>query len=465
MSQLLILEILTPVCLALLCLLFSNDKIARIFTIASSIVTFVIPFFLESKIGTSYVAGSWPAQFGIEFKITHLNLLFLYIINTCTLSATIYRFFEPCNYLKSALFLLSQAGFLGILLSNDAFNIYVFLEISSLASYALIAMSENIGAVKSALNYLIVGTISATFYLLGVGFIYLFSGNLNISSISSRRAEYDYMPHLLKPALFFISCGLFGKLALVPLQSWLVQVYRYSTASLNAYLAGTSSKTNIYMLLFVTLTIFGHKNLDRYHFFDLLLIVGGIGSVWGGFKAFRAYEIRNVIAFSSISQIGTIVLAFSLNSIGGIASGIIQTISHAFAKPTLFMLENRALEQNFRGPERFFYFIGVATLVGFPPAIGFFAKWSIFVECLRAENYWAFGFMVMSSIFSILYGLRLFSFSFKTHEKSAGQVELSSSITSIIASGILVIAQIVPLFYYSALKEFLAQIGQTLLQN
>jgi multicomponent Na+:H+ antiporter subunit D len=213
----------------------------------------------------SYSIGSWPPPWGIEYRVDHLSAFVLLLVSVIAAVVLPYsrRSIEAeippeKHYLFYAMFTLCLAGLLGITITGDAFNVFVFLEIAALSSYVLIALGRDRRALIASYQYLIRGTIGATFFVIGVGLLYLLTGTLNLADMEQRLAEIrDSRPVLT--ALAFITVGLSLKLALFPLHQWLPNAYAYAPSAVSAFLAATATKVSIYVLVRFYFSVFGES--------------------------------------------------------------------------------------------------------------------------------------------------------------------------------------------------------------
>ena len=211
----------------------------------------------------SYAIGSWPPPWGIEYRVDAANALVALLVSAIALVVLPYarrsvsaEIGQERLYLFYALLMLCLAGLLGIAVTGDAFNLFVFLEISSLATYVLIALGRNRRALTAAYQYLILGTIGATLYVTGVGLLYLATGTLNLADMAARLADVpDKRP--LVAGLAFITAGVGLKLALFPLHAWLPNAYAYAPSAVSAFLAATATKVAVYVLMRVYFSVYG----------------------------------------------------------------------------------------------------------------------------------------------------------------------------------------------------------------
>ena len=202
----------------------------------------------------SYFLGSWPAPWGIEYRIDRANAYLALLVGVVAAAVSVYSprsvfaEIEPGRrYLFYTMYALCLAGLLGISVTGDAFNLFVFLEISSLSSYVLIALGRDRRALMAAYQYLIMGTIGATFYVIGVGMLYLETGTLNLADMAARLARVSE-PRPVLAALAFITVGVSLKLALFPLHLWLPNAYAYAPSVVTAFLAATALAPSVFRL-------------------------------------------------------------------------------------------------------------------------------------------------------------------------------------------------------------------------
>ena len=342
-----------------------------------------------------YEMGSWPAPYGIELAVDELSALLLLIVTAAStiallagrpsLRSDIEEQREPLFY---AAWLLALAGLSGIVVAADAFNIFVFMEISSLASYVLIAGGTDRRALPAVFKYLVMGTIGATFYLIGIGLIYMMTGTLNLADMETRMlAVSDLRPILV--AAGFITVGLALKAAIFPLHVWLPNAYTYAPNAVTVFLAACATKVSLYVLLRFDFFVFqqnlaGHDLQFAYFLMPLAVLAILLAS---GVSLFEQ-NLKRLLAYSSVAQIGYITLGASLVSVLGLTASIVHLFNHALAKGALF-LAVAALATRVAGL-RIGDLSGIAkrmpwtvaafvvaglSLIGVPGTAGFVSKW------------------------------------------------------------------------------------------
>lgn len=460
-TQLLPLEIILPLLAALLCTFQKKYYYSAVIALLVNTVCLLISLILLNNININdsvilYNMGNWSAHYGIELKLTNFNCIILVLVNFITLMSNLYGFYaipREISLNKISLFyscfLLAYSGLIGIIITNDIFNLYVFLEVSSLAIYTLVASASNGKAYSTAFNYLIIGTISATFYLIGVGFLYSITGTLNMGVLAEKMPSLIEYSRIAQVGIAFILSGVIIKAALFPLHGWLIKVYRDSNSFIVAFLAGTSTKVGLYILIKYIYLIFGSALWHNEIINNLFIILALSAILLGSVCAFLQTNIRVMLAYSSVSQIGYIILAafLTLGANAGLTSNLninnlnlvlLIIIVHSLAKTSLFMLSgylfhtegitnlinditnvtnNNGNEANIninnRESSRFnsassliasiCCLISGASLIGIPLTGGFIGKFSLLNATIISQNYLATLIVIISSVLTALY--------------------------------------------------------------
>ena len=269
-----VLMVATPLIAAPFCLLLRNRNLVRLFATAVAAcclwASLMLVGHLMSADGTplyakylSYEVASWAPPLGIELRVDALNAFILVILSGIATVVFPYGFATsglsgPAGkeHLFYAALLLCFCGLVGITVTGDAFNVFVFVEIASLSSYTLISLGESRRATMAAFAYLVMGTIGGTFILIGIGFMFALTGTLNMQEIVVR------LPAVIESstavvALAFLCLGTAIKLAVFPLYQWLPNAYTYAPAKVSAFLSATATKVSYYVLLRITFGFFG----------------------------------------------------------------------------------------------------------------------------------------------------------------------------------------------------------------
>ncbi|NOX51693.1 MAG: monovalent cation/H+ antiporter subunit D family protein [Gammaproteobacteria bacterium] len=349
-----------------------------------------------------YSMGAWPAPHGIALSVDAFSAILLLIVTGAStvallaarqiVNAEIEASRQPLFYTA---WLLALAGFVGILVSADAFNIFVFMEISSLASYVLIAGGSDRRALPAVFKYLVMGTIGATFYLIGIGLIYLMTGTLNLADMEVRIREVsDQKPILV--AAGFITIGLALKAAVFPLHLWLPNAYTYAPVPVTVFLAACSTKVSLYLLLRFDFFLFQPNLLNHNIQFSYFIMPLAILAILAASSlAMFERNLKRLLAYSSIAQVGYILLGASLVSLIGLTASVIHMFNHALAKAALFLcvacLATRCANlriDSLRGVAKQMpwtmaaFLLAGLSLIGVPGTAGFISKWYLITAAL-----------------------------------------------------------------------------------
>ena len=426
-----VLQVIVPLLAAPLCLVLRVPAVARVLVAVASWTSLTIAGSLLLQVrasGTiSYALGGWAAPYGIEYRIDLLSAYLLVLVNV--IGAVVFTFLpgQPASKISNrrethfyAALLLALAGLLGIVATGDAFNIFVFLEISSLAAYSLVALGKRRRALMAAYSYLIIGTIGGTFILLGIGFMYSMTGTLNLAELG------EALPTLtdtrtVRVAFAFLFVGVSIKLALFPLHQWLPNAYSEAPAAVSAFLAATSTKVSYYLLVRVVFTLFGAAFVfDSLHL-DRLLIPLSIAAMFSGsVAAIYQTNVKRLLAYSSVAQIGYMTLGLSFASVTGLTGGLVHLFNHAMMKGGLFLSvaciaarTGSARLEDFRGLGRRMPFsmisfvVGGLALIGIPGTVGFISKWYLVRAALEQGRFIVAFLIVASSLLAVAYVWRV----------------------------------------------------------
>lgn len=422
------LQIAIPLLAAPLCVLFRGRRLSWWITIITSFICLLIATSLLTLVKDGsvihYDIGGWAAPSGIEYYVDITDALILLLVSLVSTVVSWYalptvqqEIPREKHYLFFAGWLLCLTGLLGIAITGDAFNVFVFLEISSLSTYFLIALGTNRPhSFIAAFRYLIMGSIGASFILLGIGFLYAATGTLNMQDLSIRIPEVADSRTVIV-SFSFITIGLLIKTAVFPLHAWLPNAYQYSPSAVSSFLAGTATKVSLYMLI-----------RFMYHVFDVdysfgQMLLGGvllpaaiIGFLLMSLVAIFQTDIRRLLAYSSIAQIGYIVAAIAMMTHSGLSAALIHIFNHGLIKSALFMATGcmiyrlghakiASLPQLFSSmPFTVSAFVfGGISLVGIPLTAGFISKWQLISAAFERDWWWLAVLMLISSIMAVIY--------------------------------------------------------------
>jgi multicomponent Na+:H+ antiporter subunit D len=388
----------------------------------------------------SYAVGGWPPPWGIEMRVDTANafvLLAVSAISTLVLLFAKDSIQKEIHVSQHALFytahLLCLAGLSGILITGDAFNLFVFLEISSLATYTLVSLARDRQCLTAAFRYLVMGTIGATFILIGVGMLYMKTGTLNMMDLSERIHAYD-SSRTINTGLAFIMVGVSIKLALFPLHAWLPPAYTHAPSAVTAFLASTATKVAVYVMIRFIFTIFGAEHVFEDMSMDLILMVLAVVAILKcSYMATVQSNVKTVLAYSSVAQIGYMVLGISLVSVTGLMASMIHIFNHALMKGALFMAVGAVFYRVGSVEVRAFNGLGKQmpltmaafalaglSIIGVPLTVGFISKWYLVTAALE-QNHWIVAALVLAgSLLAVVYIGRVIEAAY-FHEPEAGR--------------------------------------------
>ena len=423
------LQVVIPLLAAPICLLLRHHATVRALAIGVTFVGFAISLLLIAQVQESghviYEFGGWPRPLGIEYAVDLTNAFVLVIVSM--IAAVILpigpghsQVPEGREYLFYAAFLLCLSGLLGVAITGDVFNIFVFLEITSLATYILIALGRDRRALMAAYTYLIVGTIGATFLLIGIGLLYQMTGTLNIADLALRLEDVKETRTVIV-AFGFVMVGISIKLAVLPLHQWLPNAYSFAPPVVSAFLAATATKVAYYLMLRFSFTIFGAAFVFSTLRLNLILTPLSLAAMFiGSIAAIYQTDFKRLLAYSSIAQIGYMTLGLSLNSELGVTAGIVHLFNHALMKGGLFLvagcivarLGSSAIE-DMRGLGKRMPLTAAALvvaglgLIGVPGTVGFVSKWVLVSAAIEREYFDVTILILLSSLLALVYVWRL----------------------------------------------------------
>ena len=420
------LQVVIPLLSAPICAILRRGYPAWLLSLFVSWLSFAISVSLLGQVLTdgpiSYLLGGWAAPWGIEYKVDILSAFVLLLVSAI---GAIIMLFAPQSVeseiekdrisLFYTMYLLTFAGLLGIAITGDAFNLFVFLEISSLSTYVLVSLGKSKRAMTAAFRYLILGTVGATFYVIGVGLMYQMTGTLNIAYLGERLPAVAETRTILI-ALAFLTIGIGLKAGLFPLHIWLPNAYCFAPSVVTSFLAATATKVAIYALLRIYFTVFGINTIKSLPVSELLLAMGLLAIVLMSTVAIYQNDAKRLLAYSSIAQIGYMVIGVSMLTVNGLTATTIHLFNHALMKAVLFLalaaIFYRINSVNIKdmaglGKAMPFsmaaFLIGGLSLIGVPLTVGFVSKWFLVLAALE-NGWWPVAILILfSSLLAVIY--------------------------------------------------------------
>lgn len=384
--------------------------------------------------GFHYSLAGWDAPLGIELRVDGLAVTFVLltaaVATACGLHAGVYldqdapwsRYFWP-------LYWFLWAGLNGVWLGADLFNLYVGLELISLAAVGLVALGGQADALRASLRYLMAALVGSLAYLLGVAMMYGQFGTLAIAGLAGEVGQLTH-PAGAAMALILMLVGLALKTALFPLHGWLPPAHGIARAPVSALLSALVVKASFYIAARLWLAL--GDGLGTLALAQLLGALGGAAVIWGSWLACRQSRLKQVVAYSSVAQIGYLFLLFPLTL--GVADAVsvqaqqgitLQVISHALAKAAMFLAAGNLILASgsnrmdaLAGVSRFLPFslfsFGLAgvSLMGLPPTGGFAAKWLLLQASLASGQWWWLAVLLVGGLLAAAYVFRIYRASF-----------------------------------------------------
>lgn len=445
--------VVLPLITAPLIVLVRRQRFAWLSTTVVSYVCLVIAVQLFTRIAAdgsvSYALGSWPPPWGIEYRVDALSGFVLVAVSLTASFVAPYaersiaaELAPDRRYLMYAMYCLCLAGLLGITITGDAFNLFVFLEIASLATYVLVALGPRRAALIAAYQYMLMGTVGATFYVIGVALLYLMTGTLNLVDLAERlRSVEDVRPVLA--ALAFITVGIGLKLALFPLHQWLPNAYAYAPSMAAAFLAATATKVSVYVLLRFYFSVFDPAPLfERLPTREVLIALSVAAMVTASLVAVFERDAKRLFAYSSVAQIGYITLGIGIDNQASLTGSIVHLLNHGVTKGAIFLLLGGVALRSGGASVSVASLAGLArrmpltafglviaglSLIGIPGTAGFVSKWYLIVGAIDNGQWWLVAVIVAASLVAVLYVWRVVELAYlrtSAPEAAAGEAPL-----------------------------------------
>ena len=415
---------LTPV-VSLVAKRFGVERARDWFVVGVAILMFVIVASMAPAVWGGevlvYKLGGWSPPWGIVLAVDGLNLLVALIIAGVVSLVAIYSvvYMERDSGLEKyyTLLMLVTAGSMGVTLTGDIFNLYVFFEIMSISSYALVAFRRNWDSVEAGIKYLVIGSLGTALLLLAIVFLYGLIGSLNIADLAWKLGEIKAIQPLpmIVPLMLTLFIAGFGiKIAMVPMHAWLPDAYQAAPSAVSALLSGATTTVGVYAMLRVSYMLFGALAIGT-----MFIILGLVTMVVGGLMALVQRDLKRLLAYSCISQMGYILLGVGFGTAMGIQGGLFHLLNNAINKVLLFMCagaivyrvgtsnldELGGLGKNMPITATLFV-VGALAISGVPPLNGFASKWTIYVAGIEAGQPICTAIAVVMSALTLAYFLK-----------------------------------------------------------
>ncbi|TCO72663.1 complex I subunit 5 family protein [Marinisporobacter balticus] len=419
-----------------------------LFTMGISMILSIYTWIFITKNGAYfYRVGHWDAPWGIEFKIGMIEAIMAMLF---TMVATLILWYSVYSVEKevkdnkvSFYYLLVNillGSLLGMVFSNDLFNCFVFIEVTTLASCGIIVVKDKKENIAATLKYLILSSLGSGLVLMGIAFLYDITGNLNMTYIHKEimnvHAVYKNTLHI---AAGLCTVGIGIKSAMFPLHVWLPDAHSSAPASSSAILSALVLKAPILLLIKILYGVFGFEIIREFAILNLILILGTMGMIMGSVLAIKQKEIKRVIAYSSVAQVGYIFFGIGLGNKLGLTMAIFHIIGHAVTKSALFLAAGAMIEKSGKkklselkgiGKEMPYtlglFTIGALSMVGIPILPGFISKWYLSLASIDAGEFMLIGAILMSSLLNALYYFPIIVNGYFGEENLAGKIYKSN---------------------------------------
>jgi len=385
----------------------------------------------------SYRLGGWAPPWGIEYKVDYLSGFMLVIVTLVAFVTSVYagksvkeEIGEKGGVPFYALYMLLVAGLCGIVVTGDMFNLYVFLEITSLSAYALVGVGYKRRAIVAGFNYLILGSVGACLYLLSVGYLYIMTGTLNMADLAQRLpAIYDSRVILVAFALFM--AGLSIKMAFFPLHAWLPDAHGLAPSVVSPILSACVIEVAAYAMIRVMFTVFTPAFIfEVLPVREVLSLAASIAMIGGSIIALAQTDIKRMLACSSVGQMGYVILGVAIGNHTGLTGSFMHLFSHAIIKASLFLAAGSLIYKtqiyeisNLKGIGRKMpltmatFTIGALGMIGIPFTTGFVSEWKLAIGALEAGKWFIVPVILLSALLNAVYFGRVLEIAwFKTDE-------------------------------------------------
>ena len=453
-----------PLIASALCAIIRHERTCWLIAV---LVSFLCFFGSASMLGTvqsegyiSYSMGGWAPPVGIEYRVDLLSVYLLILVSIIATAVLIYGRQSVAVEIKDGvrgwyytMFLLCLCGLMGIVITGDAFNAFVFMEISSLSMYTLIALGKDRRALTAAYQYLILGTVGATMYVIGIGLLYTITGTLNLVDLAERLPPLLETPAAIA-AMAFILVGLSLKVALFPLHLWLPNAYAFAPTVTTAFIAATATKVSIYLLMRFLYSVFGFSfSAEMTPIPELILILSTLAIFVGSLTAIFQENVKRMLAYSSVAQIGYITLGIAIANATGLTGSLVHIFNHAVMKGALFMLVGGIALQigtvrisDMAGIGKlmpltmFGFVIGGLSMLGVPGTVGFVSKWYLAVGALENGWWWLVVLLMLSSLLVLIYMGRVIEFAFFRERPAGAPIVTDPPKTMILTAWVFILA-------------------------
>ncbi|MFH1156732.1 MAG: proton-conducting transporter membrane subunit [Pseudomonadota bacterium] len=432
-----VLLVVSPLMAALFCgiILWINEKLCfpvALAGLAISLFSAVKTLMAVLSNGTvQYKLAGWSPPIGIEYRIDLLNGVVLVLVSAIALVnlvaslPSIHQEMPDRSGMFITVYMLFVTGLMGVTVTGDLFNLYVLLEITSLTSYTQIGLGDRNRGPLASLNYVFIGVIGASFYLLGVGYLYIKTGSLNMADVANIIAA---TPHSTTVLVAFILCmiGVWVKMALFPLHVWLPNAYTYAPTAVSRVIAPLMTKVMVYVMIRLMVTVFGYDYIFvNLHLSNAVVWLATAAVIFGAVMAISQKDLKKMLTYIIVCEIGYMVGGAWLGNKLGMTGAILHIINDALMTFALFLAVGNMVYKN--GSVRFTnlsgmfcrmpwtmgcFVVAAFSIIGVPPTCCFFSKWYLILGAFQAGAYQFAAALLISSLICAVLFFRIFEIGF-----------------------------------------------------
>jgi multicomponent Na+:H+ antiporter subunit D len=452
---------------------------------AFSMTTVALMFFVSlgmlntvNTIGSFFIkVGPYDAPWGIAFHIGHIEALMALLFTGVTFMISWYGIYSIHKDIEEAhvkyyftLVHILLASLLGVVFTNDLFNGYVFIEAVTLSSCGIIIIKNNKSTSKATFKYLIMSVLGSGLLLMGIAFLYAITGQLNMVSVHNELVKVAASKqNIITISLSLIMVGLGVKSALFPLHTWLPDAHGSAPTTSSALLSSLVLKAPVVLLIKIIYQVYGLEIIKETPVFNIILFLGVSGMILGSVYAIFQKEIKRVVAYSSVAQMGYIFFGIGLGTEMGLTISLYHVFAHALTKAMLFLCVGSMIEQSgykykdqFRGIGKEMpvtlgaFTLGALSMVGIPPFPGFISKWYFSIATINANQYIFLAFILASSLLNAVYYLPIVINGYFGIDNVKGKIYRSKykPIKEVLPLGVLAGAMIFITLYSGVLLDF-----------
>ncbi len=408
--------------------LVKKEKVVKgiglISMIISSILSIAIFTYANSQGDILYRVGHYDSPWGIELQIGILESIMAILFTTiCSIILwySVYSVNKELNKSKIPLYYtlinLLIGALLGIVFTNDLFNAFVFIEISNIAACGIVIVKDKKENIRAALKYLILSSVGSGLVLMGIAFIYSITGNLNISYINREIAtNFVVYEKSVLISLGLFTAGLGVKSAMFPMHVWLPDAHSNAPSTSSAILSALVLKAYIILFIKILYRVFGYEIIKSFPILMIVLVLGSLGMIMGSVFAIMQKDLKRIIAYSSVAQMGYIFFGIGLGNKLGLVAAVFHIINHAVVKSSLFLVVGTIIEQtgekyvkNLKGVGKEMpitlgiFTLGALSMVGIPLFPGFISKFNFAIGSIDANRSLFVIVILISSLLNALY--------------------------------------------------------------